>query len=62
MIDALRSFSNNKYLENDGSTNKFGEMFWRELKEPFMNPVSETKISKKSITSQRQAVMKLIER
>ena len=37
-------------------------MFWRELKEPFMNPVSETKISKKSITSQRQAVIKLIER
>ena len=36
-------------------------MFWRELKEPFMNPVSETKISKKFITSQRQAVIKLIE-
>ena len=36
-------------------------MFWRELKEPFMNPVSKTKISKKFITSQRQAAIKLTE-
>ena len=31
------------------------------LKRTFMNSISQTKISKKYITSQRQAIMKLIE-
>ena len=32
---------------------------WSRLKEPFMNSISQTKISKKLVTSQRQAVIKL---
>ena len=56
MIDALKSFSNNKLLGNESLTKEFYEAFWVELKKPFMNSVSQTKISKKLITSQRQAV------
>ena len=62
VIDALKSFSNNKSPGNDGLTKEFYEAFWSELKEPFMNSISQTKISKKLITSQRQAVIKLIEK
>ena len=47
---------------NDGLTKKFCETFWSELKEPFMSSISRAKISKKLITSQRQAVIKLIEK
>ena len=56
MIDALKSFSNNKLLGNESLTKEFYEAFLVELKKPFMNSVSQTKISKKLITSQRQAV------
>ena len=37
-------------------------MFWDDLKQPFMNSIKKTKIRKKLITSQRQAVIKLIEK
>ena len=47
MIDALKSFSNNKSPGNDGLTKEFYEAFWIDLKKPFMNSVSQTKISKK---------------
>ena len=62
VIDALKSFINNKSPGNDSLTKEFYEAFWSELKEPFMNSISQTKISKKLITSQRQAVIKLIEK
>ena len=62
MIDALKSFNNNKSPGNDGLTKEFYEAFWCELKEPFMNSISQTKIGKKLITSQRQDVIKLIEK
>ena len=46
---------------NDGSTRKFYETFWTELKEIFVYSVSEAK--EKGILSicQRQAIIKLIE-
>ena len=47
---------------NDGLTIQFYETFWSELKEPFINSITQTKISKKLITSQKQAVIKLIEK
>ena len=61
-IVVLKNFSNNKSLGNEVLTKQFYEDFWSELKEPFMNSVRQTKISKKLITSQRQAVTKLIEK
>ena len=50
VIDELKSFSYNKSPGNDGLTKEFFEAFWSELKEQFMNSISQTKISKKLIT------------
>ena len=61
MLDALKSFSNNKPPGNEGSTKEFHETCWSELKELFMNYSSQIKISKKLITSCRKTVLKLIE-
>ena len=60
VIDALKSSSNNKSPGNDGLNKDFYEAFWRELKEPLINSINKTKISERLITSQRQAVKKLI--
>ena len=48
MVDALKSFSNNNSPGNDGLTKEFYKAFWSELKEPFMNSNSQSKISKKT--------------
>ena len=58
----LKRFSNNKSPGNDDLTKEFYEAFWSKLKEPFINSISQTKIRKKNITSQSQAVIKLIEK
>ena len=46
MIDALKSFSYNKSLGNDGFINDVYEEFWSEFKEPYMNSITQIKISK----------------
>ena len=62
MIIAIKSFSNNKSLGNDGLTKQFYETFWEELKQHFKNLLNPKKVSKKLVTSQRQAVTKLLEK
>ena len=62
MILATKSFSNNKSPENDGLTKEFYEIFWEELKQPFMNSLNQAKVSEKLVTSQRQAEIKLLEK
>ena len=62
MILGLKSFSNNKSPGNDGLTKEFYETFWEELKQPFMNSLNQAKVSKKLVTSQRQVVIKLLEK
>ena len=62
MLDVIKTFANNKSPGNDGLTKELYEMFWDDLKQPFMNQIKETKITKKLITSQQQAVIKLIEK
>ena len=62
IIDALKSFSNNKLPGNDGLTKEFYETFCKLLKQPFKNSISQTKTRKKLITSQRQAIVKTIEK
>ena len=51
-----------KTAGNDGLTKDFYETFWEELKQPFMNSLNQAKVSKKLVTSQRQAVIKLLEK
>ena len=60
MIDTLKSYSNNKLPGNDDLTKEFYNTFWSELKKPFVNSVSQTKISKKHLT--RQGFLNLIEK
>ena len=62
LILAVKSFSNNKPPGNNGLTKEFYETFWEELKQPFMNSLNQAKVSKKLVTSQRQAVIKLLEK
>ena len=62
VIDALKNFSNKKSPGNDGLTEEFYEVSWSKLKERFMNSISQTKIRKKLFISQRQAVIKSIEK
>ena len=53
---------NNKSPGNDGLTKAFYETFWNETKNPSMNSIMEAREKKKLSTSQRQAVIKLIEK
>ena len=60
MIDTLKSYSNNKLPGNEDFTKEFYNTFWSELKKPFVNSVSQTKISKKHLA--RQGFLNLIEK
>ena len=62
VILAMKSFSNNKSPGNDGLTKDFDETFWEELKQPFINSLNQGKLSTRLVTSQRQAVKKLLEK
>ena len=46
--DTLISLHNNKSPGNDDLPREFHETFWSPLKEPFMNSISQIKISKKT--------------
>ena len=51
-----------KYPGNNGLTKEFYEYFWNVVKDPLMNYIKETRTNKKLSISQRQAVIKLIEK
>ena len=53
---------NDKSPGNDRLTKEFYETFWNNLKEIFVNYVSETKEKRHLSTSQSQAIITLIER
>ena len=53
---------NDKSPGNDGLTQGFYGMFWKELKEIFVDSVSETKDKEYLSTSWIQAIIKLIEK
>ena len=62
LCKSLRSMQNDKYPGNDGFTKGFYETFWDELKEIFVNSVREAKEIGHLSTSQRQAIIKLIQK
>ena len=61
IFEAVKSFQNNK-SGNDGLTKEFYIAFWEEIKKPFMYSISESKKVKHLSTSQRQVVIKLMEK
>ena len=59
---SLMSMQNNKSPGNDGLTKKFFVTFWEDIKDIFLNSCRTAKLKKELSTSQRQAVIKLIEK
>ena len=60
--EALIGMGNNKSPGNDGLTKEFYETFWEEIKDSFLKSVKVSKEKKCLSVSQRQAVIKLIEK
>ena len=55
------SFDNNKSHDNDGLTKDFYQIFWQDVKYIFFNSLQVSKRLKYLCTSQRQAIIKLLE-
>ena len=53
---------NNKSPGNNGLTKEFFVTFWEDIKDAFLNSCRTAKLKKELSTSQRQAVIKLIEK
>ena len=53
---------NNKSPGNDGLSKEFYETFWEELKKPFMYAIQKSYNIKQLCVSQKQAVIKLVEK
>ena len=62
LYHSLKSMQNDKSPGNDGLTKEFYETFWNELKEIFVDSVLEAKEKGHLSISQRQAIIKLIEK
>ena len=62
IFESLKSFDNNKSPGNDGLTKEFYVTFWKDIKDVFMNSLQESKRLKYLRNSQRQAVIKLLEK
>ena len=58
----MKRILNNKSPGNDRLTKEFYETFWNELKDSFINSIKLAYQKKALSTSQRQAVIKLIEK
>ena len=62
LYKSLRSMQNAKSPGNDGLTKECHETFWDDLKEIFVNSLRDAKDIGHLSTSQRQAIIKLIEK
>ena len=58
----MKGIANNKSPGNDGLTENFYEKFWHELKDSFINSIKLTYQRNALSTSQRHAVIKLMEK
>ena len=59
---SMINFGNNKSPGNDGLTKEFYQTFWQDVKDIFFNSSQESKQLKYLCTSQRQAIIKLLEK
>ena len=55
-------FENNKSAGNDGLTEEFYYTFWDDIKDTFMTSLRESKNLKCFCSSQRQTIIKLLEK
>ena len=62
LCNTLKSVPNIKTPGNDGLSNKFYEAFWNKLKDRLLKSFHHTKTYKGFSTSQRPAVIKLLEK
>ena len=62
LYNALKSMTDNKTPRNDGLSQKCYEAFWNELKDPLLKSFYHAKTYKEFSNSQRQAVIKLLEK
>ena len=63
LFEALKSIPNDKSPGNDGLTKEFFETFWSEVKKTFfLSWISQSFDKGELCTSQRQAIIKLIEK
>ena len=54
--------ANDKFPGNDGLTKEFYETFWNELKKIFVDSLTKNKEKKHLSISERQAIIRLIEK
>ena len=59
---SMVGFGNNKSPGNDGLTKKFYQTFWQDVEDIFFNSLQESKRLNYPCTSQRQAIIKLLEK
>ena len=62
LTESLESMKSGKSPGNDGLTIEFYKMFWEHLKSPLLNSLLYSKIVGELSTSQRQAIIKLLEK
>ena len=62
LLVALKNIPNNKTPGNDGLSKGFYETLWVDIKDVFINSLKQAKIEGSQSISQRQAVIKLLEK
>ena len=62
LLKALKSMKNDKSPGNDGITKEFYEFFWNDIKNSISDSIKKFFISGALSSSQKQAIIKLIER
>ena len=58
----MKSMENDKPARNDGLTKEFYVTFWNDIKATFISSLKQGKERKELSISQRQAIIKLIEK
>ena len=62
VFKSLKSKDNNKSPGNDGLSKEFYECFWDEVKKPFLASIHKAFLNQELSTSQKQAVIKMLEK